>query len=338
MPKGWISFVIESFQYLLFLVKRKERMEKLSYDLNDLYLFNKVISLNGFTAAAKALGIPKSKISRRLTTLEESLGLRLIQRNSRSIGLTDAGRRLYEFSQQIVHNAEEGEIAVRNSISEPNGLVRVSFPDEITRAVFSKIIPKFMSMHPKVSLNIEVSNRIVNLIEDGFDLVIRGGISVPEESSTIICTKISHVGWALVCSPEYIRVHGQPAKIDELADLSFLAYSADAKSTVAIRFMSCDGANQVVNLKSRLACNNHNVLREAAKSGLGIASLPLYSCNEELDKGSLVRILPQWSTTSGDLFALFPTKLGLASATRTFLDFIKSEGASYIASNIPISD
>lgn len=309
-------------------------MEKLSYDLNDLYLFNKVVSLNGFTAAAKALGIPKSKISRRLTALEESLGLRLIQRNSRSIGLTDAGRRLYEFSQQIVLNAEEGEIAVRNSITEPNGLVRVSFPDEITRSVFSKIIPKFLLMNPKVSLDIEVSNRIVNLIEDGFDLVIRGGISVPEESSTIICTKISHVDWVLVCAPEYIRVHGRPSKIDELTNLPFLAYSAASKSTATIRFVNNNDTSQVVNLKSRLACNNHNVLKEAAISGLGITSLPLYSCHQELDNGSLVQILPDWSTTSGDLFALFPTKFGLASATRTFLDFIKAEGASYISSNI----
>ena len=130
-------------------------MEKLSYDLNDLYLFNKVVSLNGFTAAAKALGIPKSKISRRLTNLEDALGVRLLQRNSRSIGLTDAGAQLYEFSQQIVLNAEEGEAAVRDSIGEPNGSVRVSVPDEITRAVLSKIIPKFLSMNPKVTLNID---------------------------------------------------------------------------------------------------------------------------------------------------------------------------------------
>lgn len=309
-------------------------MEKLSYDLNDLYLFNKVIALNGFTAAAKVLGIPKSKISRRLTNLEESLGLRLIQRNSRSIGLTDAGRRLFEFSQQIVLNAEEGEIAVRNSIDEPNGLVRVSFPDEITRAVFAKIIPKFLHMHPKVSLNIEVSNRIVNLIEDGFDLVIRGGVSVPEESSTIICTKISHVDWVLVCSPEYIRVHGKPTKIEELEKLSFLTYSSASKSTATVRFINGDGSAHVVNLKSRLACNNHNVLKESAKFGLGVSSLPLYSCHEELVDGSLVHILPEWSTTSGDLYALFPTKLGLASATRTFLDFIKAEGASFITTSM----
>ncbi|MBU3596733.1 LysR family transcriptional regulator [Polynucleobacter sp. 86C-FISCH] len=309
-------------------------MEKLSYDLNDLYFFNKVIELNGFTAAAKALGVPKSKISRRLTILEESLGLRLIQRNSRSIGLTDAGKRLYEFSQQIVLNAEEGEIAVRNGIGEPNGVVRVSFPDEITRSVFSKIIPKFLMMHPKVSLNIEVSNRIVNLIEDGFDLVIRGGVSSLEESSSIICTKISHVDWILVCSPGYLRVHGQPANIGELSNLAFLNYSSESKSIFTVRFNNSDGSNKVVNLKSRLTCNNHNVLKEGAKSGLGITSLPLYSCYEEIANGSLVHVLPEWTTTTGDLFALFPTKLGLASATRAFLDFIKAEGAAFIDGHI----
>lgn len=309
-------------------------MEKLSYDLNDLYLFNKVVSLNGFTAAAKALGIPKSKISRRLTNLEDALGVRLLQRNSRSIGLTDAGAQLYEFSQQIVLNAEEGEAAVRDSIGEPNGSVRVSVPDEITRAVLSKIIPKFLSMNPKVTLNIEVTNRIVNLIEDGFDLVIRGGDSSLEDSSTIVCTKISRVDWALVCSPRYIKVHGVPRNIDELASLSFLIYSSMGRSSFPVRFVNRNGLTQSFNLKSKLACNNHNVLKEAAISGLGITSLPLYSCYEEISDGRLVCILPEWSTTSGDLYALFPTKMGMASATRTFLDFIKSEGAAYIEKHI----
>ena len=309
-------------------------MEKLSYDLNDLYLFNKVVSLNGFTAAAKALGIPKSKISRRLANLEESLGVRLLQRNSRSIGLTDAGSRLYEFSQQIVLNAEEGETAVRDSIGVPNGSVRVSVPDEITRAVLSKLIPKFLSMNPKVTLNIEVSNKITNLIEDGFDLVIRGGDSALEDSSTIVCTKISTVEWALVCSPGFLKIHGSPRNVDELADLPFLIYSSLAKSTFPVRFVKRSGITQNLTLRSRLTCNNHNVLKEAAISGLGIACLPLYSCYEDIAEDRLTCILPEWTTTTGDLFALFPTKLGMASATRTFLDFVKSEAAAYIDKHI----
>jgi DNA-binding transcriptional LysR family regulator len=305
-------------------------MHKLSYDLNDLYLFNKIISLGGFTAAAKALDIPKSKISRRMAALEESLGLRLVQRNSRSIAMTDAGRKFFEYSKQIVLSAKEGEVAARNSALEPNGVIRISLPDEITREVFSKIIPEFIKANPKVTLNIEVSNRIARLIDDGFDLVIRGGIATEDGASEIVCTKISHVDWVLVCSPRYLNQSGGIEAIADLERLNYLAYSAANKSAVALRLLNRLGEASFVNIKTNLCCNNHNLLKEAAIRNAGICSLPIYACHHELSEGQLVQVLPEWTTTSGDLFALFPTRIGLATATRAFLDYIKVEAPRYI--------
>lgn len=305
-------------------------MNKLSFNLNDLYIFYYVAHLNGFTAAANLLGMPKSKISRRISMLEESIGQRLMQRNPRSISLTHAGENLYKQASEIVQRALDSEESLRSLAIEPSGSLKISLPEEISRELMTKQIINFAKTYPKISLNINISNRLIEFINDGFDIAIRGGVVSVDKNSTLICTKLFTANWLMVSSPIYLHANGTPQEIFDLEKMNYLAYSQESKLMPNNRFFHDNGETYTLRSNKNFVSNNHIVLKNAVMAGLGIACLPKYACVKELSEGSLLPILPGWRTTSGELYALFPSKNGMASATRVFLDYLKKEVASYL--------
>lgn len=299
-------------------------MTPLSLDLNDLYLFAQVVECNGFTAAGRLLGIPKSRISRRISQLEASLGVRLLQRTSRRLNLTDAGQELYLHCRAMVAEAQAGAEAVLKRLSEPSGQVRASLPSAITDIVLADLLPRFMLQYPKVQLRIQATNRQVDLIEENFDIVVRG-VTGSLESSSLVQVRLCTASWCLVASPAYLAQSGPVDGVDRLLELDLLLHASINEARPVLRLIGPDGEATETPVRARLQSDNTLVLKQAALAGTGIASLPLYACSKELKSGTLQVVLPDWRPKEGQLMMLFPTRRGLIPAVRALIDFLKTE-------------
>jgi DNA-binding transcriptional LysR family regulator len=295
----------------------------LPLDLNDFYLFAQVVERQGFTAAGDLLGIPKSRISRRISQLEANLGVRLLQRTSRRLSLTDAGQELYVHCRAMVAEAQAGVETLRTRQSEPSGQVRISLPVAITDIVLADLLPRFMLRHPKVQLRIQSTNRQVDLIEENFDIVVRG-VTVSLESSSLVQVKLCTASWSLVSSPAYLAQTGPVEDVGRLPELDLLLHES-INETPVVRLIGPD--DQVIStpVRARLQSDNALVLKQAVLAGAGIAILPLYACTNELKSGTLRVVLPGWRPKDGQLVVLFPTRRGLIPAVRALVDFLKVE-------------
>ncbi|AMO95475.1 bacterial regulatory helix-turn-helix, lysR family protein [Collimonas fungivorans] len=306
-------------------------MNPLAIDLNDLYLFAQVVERRGFTAAGDALGIPKSRISRRITQLEARLGARLLQRTSRRMSLTEAGQELYRHCVTMIAEAHAGEDAVRKRLGEPVGTVRVSLPMAIADIALPRLLPRFMQQFPKVRLMVQASNRQIDLIEENIDVVVRG-TGVQLESSSLVQSSLCSVHWMLVASPPYLAQHGPIADLAALAGVDVLHYAPLSDTEASWRLLGPDEARHQAPIgKVRLQSDNLSILKQAALAGMGVASLPRYACAAELAAGSLLPVLPDWRPRAGYLVVLFPSRRGLAPAVRAFVDFLKNELPAVLA-------
>ncbi|KPD19927.1 LysR substrate-binding domain-containing protein [Paraburkholderia nemoris] len=299
-------------------------MNPVSSDLNDLYLFAQVIEHHGFTAAGEALGVSKSHISRRITDLEAKLGVRLLHRTSRRLSLTDAGEELYAHCRAMIAEAQAGEEAVRRRTAEPSGLVRASMSVAITDIVLARLLPRFMLRYPKVRLAIEASNRQVDLLEEHVDVVIRG-LGFDVELSSLVQAPLGTVRWGLVASPVYLAETGTIGKPDALPRDDLLIYESISRPVSVLRLIDANGDASTQTIQPRLQSDNIAALKEAALAGMGIASLPLYACTREIERGTLSLVLPEFRSREGRLAVLFPTRRGMMPAVRAFVDFLKDE-------------
>ena len=293
-------------------------------NLQDLYIFSTLVDLKGFTAAAKALNIPKSRISRRIAALEGDLDARLIQRSTRSIGLTEAGHALYQHCQAMIEAARAGEDAVRTKHEAPTGLVRLSVPIAVGHFVVSQLIPEFLEQFPEVRVEVNVSNRHVDLIAEGFDLVLRG-IDEPINDTSLVQVSICKLDWLFVASSRFIDRHGFPDNPEDLLPEHYLVYSRNQQQPAQIVMSGPHHDSLAVKVNPPLVSNGFLMLKAGALGGLGVAGLPPYMCSAELASGALHVVLPSWLPRWGEIIALFPTRRGLAPATRALLDFLKRE-------------
>ncbi|MGC7406897.1 LysR substrate-binding domain-containing protein [Pandoraea pneumonica] len=299
-------------------------MTPVSLDLNDLYLFAQVVEQHGFTAAGERLGVSKSRISRRITDLEANLGVRLLHRTSRRLSLTDAGQELYEHCRAMIAAASAGEDAVRQRTAEPSGLVRVSMPVAVTDNVLARVLPRFMQQHPKVRLAIQASNRQVDLVEENVDVVVRGmGFEV--EASSLVQAPLCTVRWGLVASPAYLKRNAAIATPDALPHGDLMVYAPINEPVNVLRLIGARGDVTTPITHPRLQSDNIATLKEAALAGMGIASLPLYACANEIASSGLRIVLPEWRSREGRLAILFPTRRGMMPAVRALVDFLKTE-------------
>ncbi|WP_024304288.1 LysR substrate-binding domain-containing protein [Pseudogulbenkiania sp. MAI-1] len=293
-------------------------------DLNDLLFFAKVVEHNGFNAASRVLGIPKSRLSRRVAGLEEELGVRLLQRTTRKLALTEVGASFYAHCQAMLAEADAAEESISRVTAEARGLIRVSCPELLAKTELGPILPRFMQRHPQVRLLLEATNRRVDLIEEGIDVAIRVR-SVIEDSASLVARRLGIARQALVASPALLEQYGTPVSPAELAALPALSMSwPDGRGHFAL--LDEVGHNYSVQIEQpRLITDDLMVLTEAAEAGLGVALLPAQLCHEALAAGRLTRLLPNYVIPGGILHAVFPSRRGLVPAVRAFIDFLAAE-------------
>ncbi len=287
-------------------------------DLNDLNFFAAVVTHGGFSAAARALAIPKSRISRRVSALEAQLGVRLLERSTRRFSVTDIGHDVYRHARAALAEAEAIEEVAMRLKAEPQGLVRVSCPPGGDRLI-ATALPKFLARHPRLRIQVIVSNRRIDLIEEGIDVAIR----VREKFDTdadLQLKIIGRTGSVLVASPAFLAANAQPVVPADLASLPTLSQT---ERPGIDRWTLIDAHNnqQVVVHEPRLAASDFTILRQAAIDGVGVAFLPELSMRLALAEGRLKRILPDWIGPEGFLHLVFTSRRGLLPGVRAFIDF-----------------
>ena len=287
-------------------------------DLNDLFYFSIVVEKNGFAAAGRALGIPKSRLSRRISQLEERLGVRLLQRSTRRFAVTDAGQRFYGHCQAVMAEAQAAEEAVAQLTSEPRGLVRVSCPVSITQNVMANILPGFAEKFPQVKLLVLSTNRRIDLINEGIDVAIRVRFKLDTDADLVVRT-FGHSHSVLVASPKYLDERGRPEQPEDLARYETI-------SIAELEWQSWEFSNAGRTYRfehqPRLMCGDFPLTLAAAKRGLGVALLPESVCCAALNSNELEIILPQWSPPQGIVHCVFPSRRGLLPAVRALIDWL----------------
>jgi len=293
-------------------------------DLNDLFYFAKVIEHGGFMAASRVIGIPKSRLSRRIAELEERLGVRLIQRTTRRLALTEVGSHFYQHCQAVLSEAEAAEETIARARAEPRGLVRISCPELVAKTLLGPLLPRFMQTHPLVRIQLEATNRRVDLIEEGFDIAIRVR-QVIEDSANQVARPIGQGRMVLVASPSLLQQLGAPQNAGELTSYPWLTMSrADGRGLWSL--LDADGHEITLHVEvPRLMTDDLVVLTQAASQGLGIAQLPRLVCQEALNRGELVELLPDYQIPWGIMHLVFPTRRGLVPAVRQLIDYLTEE-------------
>jgi DNA-binding transcriptional LysR family regulator len=289
-------------------------------DLNDMLFFAEVVERGGFAAAGRALGVPKSRLSRRVSELEAQLGVRLLQRTTRRLSLTGVGEAYLRHCQAVRESAQAALDAVAQVQTEPRGSLRVTCPVTLAQTVLAELMPAFLQRYPQVRVELQVSNRVVNLVEEGVDVALRVRASL-EESGSMVVKRLDVARQVLVASPELLIRQGTPATLEDLARMDSIAMSApDGKAVWQLS--GPHGAQQQVQHSPRYVADDLLTLKFAALAGTGICWLPDYMCHDEIRDRRLVRVLPDWAPTPGIVHAVFPSRRGLAPAVRHFLDFL----------------
>ena len=288
------------------------------HDLHDMYLFAKVVEFGGYTAAATALGMQTSKLSRHIVALEKQLGVRLLNRTTRRISVTEAGQTFYRHCAAVVAEAQAARDAIERTRSVPQGLVRMSCPLALLQGGLHQVVVDYMAANPLVRVSIDATNRRVDVIEEGIDIAVRAR-TPPLEDSDLAVRMLATSVPMLVASPRLFRQYARPDDVSGLSALPTLAM-ARAGDKYVWNLLAMDGSRVEVPHTPRLVTDDMPSLRVAAVSGLGVTQLPRDQVQGELDAGLLEPVLPQYSSPSVLVHAVFPSRRGLVPAVRGLLD------------------
>lgn len=289
-------------------------------DLNDLWYFVQVVDNGGFSPASRVIGIPKSRLSRRIALLEESLETRLIQRSTRSFTVTEAGQIFYRHCKAMIIEAEAAQEAINSLRAEPRGLIRLSCPIALLHVHIGEMLAKFMAFYPQVTVQLEETNRQVDVLNENVDLAVRVR-PLPLDDSDLVMRKLADRGMCLVASPELVERFTTPASPADLQHWPSLALS---KPQQIYRWCLFGPDNQEVTLhhKPRFVTTDMDALRAAALAGVGLVQLPILMVNKQLADGSLVRLLPEWRARREVIHLVFPSRRGQLPAVRALIDFL----------------
>lgn len=293
-------------------------------DLNDILIFTRVVEENSFTGASKILGFPKSTVSRRISRLEDQLGVRLLQRTTRKLSLTDAGQVYYERSARIISELEDAGRAVSSMQEIPTGRLRITAPIEYGSGMW-ELLFHFMEKYPEVHIELDLTNRYVNMVEEGYDIAIRGG---ELSDSSLIARKLRISDFILVASPEYLERKGEPQKIEELKEHDCLLFGNRSNQNT----WSLHGKKGLthIRVKGRLTVNHLGVLRRAALFGYGIALVPEMFVSHDLESGALKKLLCGTGPHAQGLHIVYPSTRHLAPKVRAFVDFLILHHEEYL--------
>lgn len=284
-------------------------------DLNDVLTFTQVVRAGSFTAAARELGIRKSSVSRRVSALEESLGSRLLQRTTRALRLTDEGRVFYDHCLRALAEIEDGKQALGGMGASPRGMLRITAP--LSFGFLGPIVAEFLRRWPEVEVELVCTDRVVDLVEEGFDVAIRAG-KLPD--SSLIARRIGSLPRLLVASPSYLRRRRPPRQPADLASHECVSFGTRRSPWL----LQSEGASIEVPIVSRLLVNDYDLLRQAIVTGLGIGLVPEPDCVEQLADGRLKRVLPAWSGVETPIHAVYPSLRHLSSKVKAFVDHLQA--------------
>ena len=291
----------------------------MAHDLNDLTFFAAVVANGGFSAAGRALDLPKSRISRRVAALEQRLGVRLVERSTRRFNVTEVGQDVYRHARAALAEAEAIEEVASRLRAEPQGLVRVSCPQGADRLLAAEL-PRFLDRHPKLRVQIIVSNRRVDLIEEAVDVAIR----VRDKLDTDADLQVRIIGRTspmLVATPAFLDTRGRPRTPAELAGYPTLS-PTERPGLDRWILVNEKGDEETVVHEPRLSSSEFSLLRQAALDGAGIAFLAEYACREPLVDGRLERVLPAWAGREGIFHLVFTSRRGLLPGVRAVIDLV----------------
>jgi DNA-binding transcriptional LysR family regulator len=289
-------------------------------DLNDLYYFAAVVDHGGFAAAERALGIPKSRLSRRISALEGELGVRLLQRSTRRFAVTDVGTSVHRHALSMLAEAQAAREVVDRLSAEPRGSVRVSVPVSMAQQQFPKLLPEFMALYPKVRVQLMVSNRRVDVINEGVDVAIRVRSKLDDDGS-LVMRSFGQIQELLVASPQYLQRAGRPQTPEALSEHVTLSVSED-EARQRWELHGPDGEVRRIELQPRITGFDFPMMLTMARDGIGITLLPETVCADSVRRGELEVVLPQWRLPQGIAHAVFASRRGMLPAVRVFIDFL----------------
>ncbi len=286
-------------------------------DLSELEIFVNVVDTGSFTAAARRLGVSKSHVSKQVSALEDRLGAQLLHRTTRSLSLTDAGQAFYERGSLILEQIEEAERAVTQLQTTPRGRLKISMPMTFGQRYVTPLLVEFMARFPELDVELDMSDRKVDVIDEGFDLAIRIG---ELQDSSLMMRKLADAERYCCASPAYLEEYGTPTHPSDLVDHQCLQYAYGRLNTW--QFVSPDDEELFVQVDGRLRANNGEALIEACVAGMGICLVPDFLIGEHLQAGRLVRILDEWNEWNAGVYALYPHNRHLSAKVRQFVDFL----------------
>ncbi|MEH6449479.1 MAG: LysR family transcriptional regulator [Oleispira sp.] len=292
------------------LIGRRE-----DFDLNEMAIFVRVVESGSFTGAAKALGLPKSTVSRKITQLEERLGVRLIQRTTRSLSLTDTGSAYHAHCARILAEIEEANIAVTQMQTTPTGTLRITAPVLFGSTVLSGLVAEYMELYPLVNIDLVLSDQFLDLVQDGIDVAFRVG---QLEDSSLIGRYLGDVTAMVCASPDYLAKFGKPTHPDDLKNHQIISISNRSQWTL----IGPEKEEHTFNFKPRLQVNDMSSLYTLTLSGAGIASLPVLIAASAIKSKNLVPLLCDWPFEAYPIHTLYASNRHLSAKVRSFVDFV----------------
>lgn len=286
-------------------------------DLGDLQVFSKIVETESLTKAGQSLGLPKSTISRRISRLEEHLGVQLLHRSTRSVTVTEDGAMFFEYCMRSLGVLRDGERALQNRQNVPQGVVRIAIPYVLGQSLIGPLLANFLEQYPDVRLVSVLSDDAVGLLRAGFDVALAVG---PFADSELVAVKLGTTECGIFGAPGYFERKGTPQNHIELPRFDLLASgTVDRRHRWGLH----KGNEQVsVEFSPRLICNDLILLRQAVLSELGIASLPAFLCKRDLAEGRLIDVLPGWQAADMTFFALFADPKGVPVRVRSLIDYL----------------
>lgn len=288
-------------------------------DLNDMMLFIAVIDAGSFTLAADRLNIPKANLSRKISRLEQQLGVTLLERTTRSQHITEAGSHYLVHCRRISQEIELADASISQILTEVKGQLRIGVSVGMGHEIIKPVLGQFMRQHPEINLQLNLLNSRVDLIDEGYDLVIRIG---ELEDSRLIAKRLGKVGRKIYAGSGYMKQHGEIKSIEQLSQANFLLMSSIQNNERLL--LTSKHKQHEFRVIPRMLVDDFLILKQMIVEGLGVAIIPDYMCEQELVSGKLIQVLPNWGMPDVDVYALYPKHRLNVPKVKAFLDFIQT--------------
>ncbi|NGN45155.1 LysR family transcriptional regulator [Mesorhizobium sp. CGMCC 1.15528] len=291
-------------------------------DRIDLFrVFTRVVECSSFTRAADTLGIPRSSVSAAVQELESRVGARLLHRTTRKVSPTQDGTAFYDRCLRVIADVEDTENLFRQTAAQPSGKLRIDVPGRIGRLIIAPTLPEFLDLYPQIDIDLGVTDRAVNLVEDSVDCVLRVG---PLDDSGLIARPIGRLLLINVASPAYLKRHGNPESPDDLGDHWAVNYASPSNGRVEDWEWVEHDALRTMPMRGRVTVNSAEAYIACCLAGLGLIQIPAYDVRIHLDAGELVEVMPSHRAEAMPMTLLYPHRQHLSRRVQVFADWLEA--------------